>query len=157
MTTQEAYIQGFCKAAEAHGVDPQELMKVAALPIEKLVSPVLGWLGGMRGARMAARAGASATGVARARQLGRAAGRSFFGRAVQARQAATNLANKGVVLTPNIIDPGPTRGLISPLFRENLPHMERFNSAAAYLGGPKVIDTITRRLYKGLPQVGVIG
>jgi len=26
----QAYIEGFCKAAEAHGVDPQELLKVAA-------------------------------------------------------------------------------------------------------------------------------
>ena len=105
---------------------------------------------------MAARAGASATGIARARRLGRAAGRSFFNRAVQARQAATNLTNKGLVLTPNIINPGPnaTRGLMSPLFRENLPRMERFNNAAGYLGDPKFTDTVTRRLYKGLPQVG---
>lgn len=29
MTQKEAYIEGFCKAAEAYGVDPQELMKVA--------------------------------------------------------------------------------------------------------------------------------
>jgi len=155
---QEAYIEGFCKTAEAHGVDPQELMKVAGpLPIAtKLISPVLGWLGGIKRARMATRAGASVADIARARRLGRAAGRSLFGRAAQARQAATNLTNKGLVLTPDIINPGPnaTRGLMSPLFRENLPRMERFNNAAGYLGDPKFIDSLTRSLYKGLPQVG---
>lgn len=29
MTVQNAYIEGFRKAAEAHGVDPEQLMKVA--------------------------------------------------------------------------------------------------------------------------------
>lgn len=29
MTQKEAYTEGFCKAAEAHGVDPEQLMKVA--------------------------------------------------------------------------------------------------------------------------------
>jgi hypothetical protein len=46
MAMTQAYIEGFCKAAEAYGVDPQKLMKAAALPTaflpKHLLSTVIG-------------------------------------------------------------------------------------------------------------------
>lgn len=37
MTQKEAYIEGFCKAAEAYGVDPRQLIKVA-VPLKQLLA-----------------------------------------------------------------------------------------------------------------------
>ena len=39
---QEAYIRGFCKAADAYGKDPRELIKVARLAEKYLVKNIIG-------------------------------------------------------------------------------------------------------------------
>lgn len=54
---QEAYIRGFCKVAEAYGVDPEQLMKVAALPEKYLAKNVLG--NAIRASRVPAEAAAT--------------------------------------------------------------------------------------------------
>ena len=50
--SKESYIRGFCKAAEAKGVDPKALAKFAALDVNNLPPPkkapaVVGYLGGL--------------------------------------------------------------------------------------------------------------
>jgi len=50
MTIQEAYAKGFCKVAEAHGVDPQELYKYAKDKEKSHIGAIAGGgVGGLAG------------------------------------------------------------------------------------------------------------
>lgn len=92
MQPSEAYIAGFCKAAEAYGVDPEELLKEA----QWLKSIGKGIVGGAKALGNAALGGAKMLGNGYARLAGGAAG-ALTGKGWQAgAQAGSNLFNKGV-------------------------------------------------------------
>lgn len=155
MTQKEAYIEGFCKAAEAHGVDPEQLVKVAlsqgmVQAGKGIVNGFMGWLGGIRAARNAKSLGLTAKEIARARRYGTAAGRSIFGRMAEARRAAQRFHNYGGEVTPDLVSDiasgvSDLRYWGSAPYRDIMFRTGRLNHAAVILD-----TTVPKTLYKGL-------